>query len=132
DSQGQTHRDGDIEGQGAEPAGGNLLAGAIRRLDELLSGAGKQNRSFARTCYQQAENGAGENEVRQAQAALFTFLIVLTTASIACAQAAPAADSGGWFRADRINAVVLMVLFSAAIMYYTQRAKRGEKLFIRK
>lgn len=70
--------------------------------------------------------------MKQARVALFTVLIVLITASIACAQAAPAAESGGWFRADRINAIVLMVLFSAAIMYYTQRAKRGEKLFIRK
>jgi hypothetical protein len=38
----------------------------------------------------------------------------------------------GWFRAYRINAIIVAAVFSAAVLYYTQRARRGDKLFVRK
>ena len=36
------------------------------------------------------------------------------------------------FRVDRINALVMVVLFSAAVLVYTRWARRGKKLFVRK
>jgi hypothetical protein len=36
------------------------------------------------------------------------------------------------FRVDRINALILMVLFSIVILLYTKWAKEGRKLFVRK
>lgn len=38
----------------------------------------------------------------------------------------------GWFRTYRTNALIVVAVFSAAILYYTRRARRGDKLFIRK
>jgi hypothetical protein len=57
-------------------------------------------------------------------------LAVLTVQALADNGAAPADD--GWFRGYRLNALVVVVVFSAAVLYYTRRAKRGEKLFVRK
>ena len=56
-----------------------------------------------------------------------TFLIICLDYSVAFSQ-----DSGGVFRADRINALVLVVVFSAAILLYTKWAKEGKPLFLRK
>lgn len=36
------------------------------------------------------------------------------------------------FRVDRINALVMVLLFSAAVLIYTRWARRGKKLFVRK
>lgn len=63
--------------------------------------------------------------------ALTIFLIFIFCASCLAQDAQPVEDSG-WFRSYRINAIVLILVFSAAITYYTKRAKRGDKLFIRK
>ncbi len=41
-------------------------------------------------------------------------------------------SSGGLFLAQRWNALVLVLFFSGAIIFYTQRAKVGKSLFIRK
>lgn len=56
--------------------------------------------------------------------------------------AAVVAGFGGWtvftqdwsaiFRADRINALILISLFSAAVLLYTRWAKQGKPLFLRK
>ena len=40
--------------------------------------------------------------------------------------------TGGVFRFDRINAVILVVVFSAAVLLYTKWAKEGKPLFLRK
>lgn len=42
------------------------------------------------------------------------------------------AESQQVFRAERINALVAVILFSSAILIYTRWAKKGKKLFIRK
>ncbi|MBU0982422.1 MAG: hypothetical protein KKA42_01025 [candidate division Zixibacteria bacterium] len=44
-----------------------------------------------------------------------------------------AQEAGGQaFRADRLNAVVLLVIFSGAVLLYTHWAKKGKPLFLRK
>ncbi len=47
-------------------------------------------------------------------------------------EAAFAAEDQGVFLTDRINALVLVVVFSAAILMYTNWAKQGKDLFLRK
>ena len=56
-----------------------------------------------------------------------TFLIICLDYSLAFGQ-----DSDGVFRADRINALILVGVFSAAILLYTKWAKEGKPLFLRK
>ena len=43
-----------------------------------------------------------------------------------------AQDSSGIFRSDRINAMILVIVFSGAILLYTKWAKQGKPLFLRK
>jgi hypothetical protein len=43
-----------------------------------------------------------------------------------------AQDSSPIFRVDRINALALILLFSAAVLLYTRWAKQGKPLFLRK
>ncbi len=69
--------------------------------------------------------------MRLARSVLFPFILVLLFSTSLLAQGDPAQDQG-WFRVDRTNAVILIILFSSAILWYTRRARRGEKLFIRK
>ena len=64
---------------------------------------------------------------------------LLTTIIVACpdalwAQAAEEATSpeGPLFLVNRINALVLVLVFSAAVMLYTKWAKEGRPLFLRK
>lgn len=58
-------------------------------------------------------------------------LVLIFCASLS-AQDAPAVVDDGWFRSYRFNAMILIIVFSLAIMIYTSRAKRGQNLFIRK
>jgi len=44
----------------------------------------------------------------------------------------PTASAGPIFRVDRINALILMIVFSVVILLYTRWAKQGKPLFIRK
>jgi hypothetical protein len=43
-----------------------------------------------------------------------------------------AADDNAWFRSDRINTLVLTLLFTAAVLIYIRLARSGKPLFIRK
>lgn len=43
-----------------------------------------------------------------------------------------AADDTIWFRTDRINTLVLTLLFTAVVLIYIRLARRGKPLFIRK
>jgi hypothetical protein len=63
--------------------------------------------------------------------ALTFFLIIFLCASCLAQDSQPVVDNG-WFRSYRFNAIILILIFSLAISYYTNRAKRGDKLFIRK
>jgi hypothetical protein len=44
----------------------------------------------------------------------------------------PASSKPQWFNTDRTNILILAVLFGFLIIWYIERAKKGEKLFIRK
>jgi len=44
----------------------------------------------------------------------------------------PAAPISPLFRIDRINALIIVLVFSAAVLLYTRWAKQGMKLFVRK
>lgn len=44
----------------------------------------------------------------------------------------PANSKPQWFNTDRTNILILAVLFGFLIIWYIERAKKGEKLFIRK
>jgi len=41
-------------------------------------------------------------------------------------------DNLSWFRLDRFNALILLVVFSTVVLFYIRSAKKGKKLFIRK
>jgi hypothetical protein len=62
---------------------------------------------------------------------LLLLLALLLTPELVAANGATAADTG-LFRTYRINALIVVTVFSAAVLYYTRRARRGDKLFIRK
>lgn len=49
-----------------------------------------------------------------------------------CAAAVSAQDSQGMFLTNRINALVLIVVFSIAVLVFTMWAKQGKALFLRK
>ena len=44
----------------------------------------------------------------------------------------PAVSSAQWFHTGRWNALILGVIFSFLILWYIRRARRGEKLFLRR
>jgi len=62
-----------------------------------------------------------------ARTVLLTFLLTLGSSDVVGAQ-----PPGGIFRTDRINALILVVIFSAAVLLYTRWAKQGKPLFLRK
>lgn len=59
-------------------------------------------------------------------------LLLLIAAAPALANHADRLRDTGWFLDYRLNALVTLLIFSAAILYYTYRAKRGHTLFVRK
>lgn len=63
---------------------------------------------------------------------LLSLIWVLYDCAIVIAQEAVAQESERFFRYDRINAMVLVLVFSSAILLYTKWAKQGKPLFIRK
>ena len=56
---------------------------------------------------------------------------MISAVQVLAANDAATADTG-WFRGYRLNALITVVVFSAAVLYYTNRAKKGQKLFVRK
>jgi hypothetical protein len=62
--------------------------------------------------------------------AVVATLLAIASPLFAQAQGAPVDE--GWFRDYRFNALVLIIIFSVAVQWYTNRAKKGTKLFIRK
>jgi hypothetical protein len=62
---------------------------------------------------------------------LVLLLALLLIPELLAANSAAAVETG-WFRTYRFNAIIVAAVFSTAVLYYTQRARRGEKLFIRK
>ncbi len=63
---------------------------------------------------------------------LLSLIWVLYDCAIVIAQEAVAQEPERFFRYDRINAMVLVLVFSSAILLYTKWAKQGKPLFIRK
>jgi hypothetical protein len=63
---------------------------------------------------------------------LLTIWLFLLAAAPVFAQHAERLRESGWFLGYRTNALVTLLIFSAAVLYYTYRAKRGHKLFVRK
>lgn len=41
-------------------------------------------------------------------------------------------EGSSWFRVDRLNSLILLVVFSMVVLYYIRSAKKGKELFIRK
>ncbi len=72
--------------------------------------------------------------IRRTAATVLTILtlILLLVPAVAIAQEATRTASSDWFLTYRTNALVILLVFSAAVIYYTQRARQGVKLFIRK
>lgn len=44
----------------------------------------------------------------------------------------PVSSKAQWFNTDRLNILIMAVLFGFLIIWYIERAKKGQKLFIRK
>jgi hypothetical protein len=62
---------------------------------------------------------------------LLLLLVLLLIPELLAANGASPADAG-WFRTYRVNAIIVAAVFSTAVLYYTRRARRGDKLFVRK
>ncbi len=62
-----------------------------------------------------------------ARTTFLTFFFTLVSSDVAFAQ-----PPDGIFRMDRINALILVVVFCAAVLLYTRWAKQGKSLFLRK
>ncbi len=60
------------------------------------------------------------------------FLFTVTSSVLLISDSVSAQTSDDLFRFDRINALVLVLIFSAAVLLYTNWAKKGKKLFLRK
>ena len=63
---------------------------------------------------------------------IFLILIILIMPVLSFAQADSGDTANSYFRIERINALVAMILFSVVILIYTRWAKAGKDLFIRK
>jgi hypothetical protein len=63
---------------------------------------------------------------------LLTTVLASICLLLAHFELASAAEPTGIFRADRINALILMIVFSVAILSYTRMARQGKSLFLRK
>lgn len=61
---------------------------------------------------------------------LTVILLALLLSTTALAQESDTASV--WFRSERTNALALLLFFSAVVLLYIRRAKRGASLFIRK
>lgn len=59
---------------------------------------------------------------------LTALLLTVVSVSSAFAQA----EDGPAFLTNRINALILVIVFSVAVMYFTQQARKGKTLFLRK
>lgn len=63
---------------------------------------------------------------------LIVFVTISLTVFCPLAVAQGSEGDGGLFRFERLNALLLLVCFSAAVLYYIGRAKQGKDLFVRK
>jgi hypothetical protein len=61
-----------------------------------------------------------------------TVVVLATLLFAGVAQAQDVDSEQAWFRSERTNALVLLVFFSTAVLYYIRRARTGAPLFIRK
>ena len=57
-------------------------------------------------------------------------ILLLSISSVCLAQTGD--GDGAIFKVERLNALVLLVVFSLSVLYYISRAKGGSDLFIRK
>lgn len=59
-------------------------------------------------------------------------MVALLCLACACPALAQEAEDHAIFRTERLNALVLLVVFATAVLLYTRWARRGKPLFIRK
>lgn len=76
-------------------------------------------------------NLASASKIRIIPVIFLIFIIFLIPAYL-FAQTDSESNVNSYFRVDRINALVTMILFSVVILIYTRWAKAGKDLFIRK
>ncbi len=62
---------------------------------------------------------------------LIVLALILLWSATAFAQDQPT-ETQSAFRVDRINALIAIVVFASAVLFFTQRAKQGKSLYIRK
>ncbi len=63
---------------------------------------------------------------------ILLIIIIFLIPAYIFAQTDPESPANSYFRVDRVNALVAMILFSVVILVYTRWAKAGKGLFIRK
>ena len=63
---------------------------------------------------------------------LLTAYHLLSLAQNATGTPGTVVPEGSLFRFDRLNALIMVLLFSAAVLIYTRWARQGKKLFVRK
>jgi hypothetical protein len=86
---------------------------------------------------QVCELGAGQSEYMDAgltdgQQYCYKVVSVSGANILESAPTLPAAPKGNWFRMFRLNALVLLVVFSGSVLYYISRGRRGKPIYIRK
>ena len=83
------------------------------------------------------ELAAGESEYMDAgltdgQQYCYKVLSVVGPGIAESAPTLPASPRGNWFRMFRLNALVLLIVFSGSVLFYIARARRGKPIYIRK
>ncbi|MBU1318210.1 MAG: hypothetical protein KKH67_03335 [candidate division Zixibacteria bacterium] len=62
----------------------------------------------------------------------FTLILILLLSISSVCLAQTDNGDGAIFKVERLNALILLIVFSFSVLYYISRAKRGSDLFIRK
>jgi len=83
------------------------------------------------------EAGAGEQEyvdtgLTDGQPYYYKVRSTLGTAFADSGPTVAAVAKGNWFRFYRLNALVLLAVFSSAVLYYISRARKAKPIYIRK
>jgi len=83
------------------------------------------------------EMAAGESEYMDAgltdgQQYCYKVLSVVGPSVAASAPTLPGSPRGNWFRMFRLNALVLLIIFSSSVLFYIARARGGKPIYIRK
>ncbi|MBN1505098.1 MAG: fibronectin type III domain-containing protein [Candidatus Eisenbacteria bacterium] len=119
---------GSVTVKWTEPAGAAELG-----LTYRVMRADSPDGQYTEVC----ELAAGENEFMDAgltdgQQYCYKVFSIVGPGTAESGPTAPASPRGNWFRMYRLNALILLLVFSGSVLYYISRARRAKPIYIRK